>query len=417
MRFGTSRGYDLSEPEDWVEIIKIVALFSGPVSSYFKYWRPTVQETLKIETLCGRELRVTFNTVQILDKRFDPYGRRTTVWSCEVKDVKQFDGDGEETQVDPRFKPGSSEIFVIKASWLLPQFAHHEQAVYKHIEEDDQREHKQNGFQRDPEVAIPVFIGTVIDSDLAEKTLGPTPLKEWRTMSHTITPEDPESSLEHARLTVFATKCFKAGTIIGTTLPLASLITVYRKLFKTLKYLARRGIHYRDINLGNVLRDILTGTRSLLVNFDFARIGMTRRGDSALNESQPWETSMDDCVSGNLKFMSTFVQQGRQKIAQYHVQQQAVQAVRQNIKKQESTSVKTPKQKKREADLTRQEQLLQDLKDEMQSTAHRYIDDCESAMYTLLWLVSLAPTTATCECRFTIVRFAGSRLSTSKNGH
>lgn len=388
LRFGTSRGYDLTDQQDWFEIIKIIALFAGPVSNYLQYWRPLTQEMLKIQTPIGDELRVKFNSVQIVNKRDDPYGKRTTVWSCEVGEIEQLDPNGEKTEVDPRYKPDEGEVFVIKASWLLPHLADHEKAVYQHIEEGDRQEYELNGFTRDPDISIPAFLGSVINSESAAETLGPIGLSQWKTRSSPVNAVNAESTPEDARFSVFATKCFKAETILGMTLSLVDLIIVYRKLFKTLKYLAKRGVHYRDMNLGNILRDILTGRRCLVADFDFARIGMARRGDPARKETQPWEMSLDDCISGNLTFMSTWVQEGR-------VKKQIYQEIEQLVVDAHATLASFEPGTQNYADATSElEERQEDLKEakkKMTPTSHRYIDDCESALYTLLWLVSVAP--------------------------
>ena len=97
-RFGTSRGYDLSDPEDWIDVVKIIALFSGPISNYFPFWAPHELEVIIMETLEGDTLLVRLEHVEILDRRFDPYGRRTTVWCGEVKMIKQLDRNGKETK-------------------------------------------------------------------------------------------------------------------------------------------------------------------------------------------------------------------------------------------------------------------------------------------------------------------------------
>ena len=96
--FGTSRGYDLSDPEDWIDVVKIIALFCGPISNYFPFWAPHELELITMETLEGDTLLVRLEHVEILDRRFDPYGRRTTVWCGEVKMIKQLDRNGKETK-------------------------------------------------------------------------------------------------------------------------------------------------------------------------------------------------------------------------------------------------------------------------------------------------------------------------------
>jgi hypothetical protein len=38
--FGTSRGFDLEDQNDHLEIIKIIALFTGPVHHFMPHWGP-----------------------------------------------------------------------------------------------------------------------------------------------------------------------------------------------------------------------------------------------------------------------------------------------------------------------------------------------------------------------------------------
>jgi hypothetical protein len=399
-RFGTSRGYDLSDPEDWIDVVKIIALFCGPISNYFPFWTPHELELITMETLEGDTLLVRLEDIEILGRRFDPYGRRTTVWSGKVNNIKQLDRNGKEKEeVDPRYVPTEDEVFVIKASWLLSYLAEHEKNVYRHIEEQDKKE----GRDRDPEVSIPVFIGTVTTSEKAAETLGNPDLANWKTRDFPVNPTQPESSKEHACLSIFATKCFKVMTILGATISMVKLITVYRKLFKTLKYLAQRGVHYRDLNLGNILRDILTQERCLLTDFDFARIGMQRRGDPQKGDLQPWETSQDDCISGNPIFMSSFVQEGvknkdtleRHEGFLLQAKQGLKEAKRQEQEKLlDATSslldrdAAALRRHKAEESVSKWKSKVEEAKARLTPNAHRYIDDCESAVYTLLWLVS-----------------------------
>jgi hypothetical protein len=398
-RFGTSRGYDLSDPEDWIDVVKIIALFCGSISNYFPFWTPHELEQITMETLEGDTLLVKLEDIEILDRRFDPYGRRTTVWSGKVKNIKQLDRNGKEKEVDPRYVPTEDEVFVIKASWLLSYLAEHEKNVYRHIEEQDKKE----GRDRDPEVSIPVFIGTVTTSEKAAETLGNPDLANWKTRDFPVNPTQPESSKEHACLSIFATNFFKTMTILGATISMVKLITVYRKLFKTLKYLAQRGVHYRDLNLGNILRDILTQERCLLTDFDFARIGMQRRGDPQKGDLQPWETSKDDCISGNPIFMSSFVQEGvknkdtleRHEKFLLQAKQGLDQAKRQEEEKLlDATSslldrdAAALRRRKAEESVSKWESNVEQAKARLTPNAHRYIDDCETAVYTLLWLVS-----------------------------
>jgi hypothetical protein len=408
-RFGTSRGYDLSDPEDWIDVVKIIALFCGPISNYFPFWAPHELELITMETLEGDTLLVRLEHVEILDRRFDPYGRRTTVWCGEVKMIKQLDRNGKEKQVDPRYLTDEDEVIVIKASWLLSYLAEHEKDVYRHIEEGDKKELEETGRERDPEISIPVFMGTIKTSERAAETLGYPDLADWKTRKFPVNTTQPESREEHACLSIFATKCFKAVTILGASISIAKLVTVYRKLFKTLRYLARRGIHYRDMNLGNILRDLLTQERCLLTDFDFARIEMQRRGHPRGEHLHFWETSKDDCVSGNALFMSSYVQEGVAKKEALERQERITPELRQQLQRAEAAleEQKLLKQsaihdptiddqiealgetcKDLEKNVAQGEKEEQRYRDMMRPTAHRYLDDCESAIYTLLWIVS-----------------------------
>lgn len=396
-RFGSSRGLSLDDPKDTNDIVKVFALFSGPVSNYLLHWKPVAgpKGRLAMKTIDDKPFLLELKDIKSLDTRYDPYGRRTAVWSAGVAQVLSVPG---ENGPPPPITLEPDEHLVIKTSWHLPYLRHHEHNVYKHVAEKE-RERKEAGIERDADVAIPELIGILngdsqVDDRLA--CIGDKSLSDWTTREVLKDPlsKDSNAEREHLHFTILVTKCRRAVPIGRCFLDELETLEVYRKLFKNVGYLGVLGVHYRDLNLGNILCDEATLT-CLLVDLDFARIGTQRRGGGEGEKLKPHETSLDDCISGNLLFMSQHVQKSRElsiKLARLELAQQK-QAKAEGEKKgggaARQGSWRDILAEGRQDGAKELADKIKKLKKKIASEHHRFIDDLESAIYTLLWNVSL----------------------------
>jgi serine/threonine protein kinase len=164
-------------------------------------------------------------------------------------------------------------------------------------------------------------------------------------------------------------------------------------LFKTLNYLAALGVHYRDLNLGNILYELSSGTRCLLTDFDSARLNLRSRGDLDLDEQQnkAWDISIDDAMSGNVLFQSRSAHAARECCDRLEVAIFAKVQAEANLEKVQAE--KDPSAKMiivRKGNLKRAVKSVDDLVNELRGHRHRYLDDLESAIYTMLWVVGLS---------------------------
>jgi serine/threonine protein kinase len=385
-RFGNTRGFSMENEEDYLDIVKMVALFSGPVGNFMPRWGPKAGDTILIRTPKKCDVHVTLDKVSLLESRFGPYGRRTTVWQAEAKLSK---GKGEKGSHGVNIAPG--EVLIIKASWLLSRLARWEATVYEHIAEKEAERFKLTGVKRDPDIGLPEFIGQVIDASQTE-SLGPYHLSQWE--SRQVPKRNiPGKSMERACASIFVTKCFPARTIDRANLSLTQLAKIYLGLFKTLNYLAALGVHYRDLNLGNILYELSSGTRCLLTDFDSARLNLRSRGDLDLDEQQnkAWDISIDDAMSGNVLFQSRSAHAARECCDRLEVAIFAKVQAEANLEKVQAE--KDPSAKMiivRKGNLKRAVKSVDDLVNELRGHRHRYLDDLESAIYTMLWVVGLS---------------------------
>lgn len=395
-RYGSTRGFSLEEPEDYFDIVKIVALFSGPVSNYLPHWKPVAgpQGRMAMKTAEGEPFLMELVDVEPIDTRYDPYGRRTAVWSAGLANVSAIDG-GKNSKI-PEIHLKKGEHLVIKTSWNLPHLRNHEQHVYQHIAKVEKELHAESGFKRDPEVAIPELVGTLLleveDSSRRLPCIGDKHLANWSTRLVPVDPlrADPQCEKEQVFFTVLVTKCRRAKPITHWQLSERQEAEIYRRLFLNLKHLAMLGVHYRDLNMGNILCDPRSRI-CLLADFDFARIENRRRGE-AERESEIWQTSLDDCVSGNLLFMSRHVQHSRQRNIEWSNAQQALESTLANHEAEMSglTDEADRQDAKESFDYARKYQQLRidDVQKQLAEHHHHFVDDLESAIYTWLWLAS-----------------------------
>jgi len=325
--------------------------------------------------------------VGLLDSRFDMFGRRTAVWSAGIAKIQSLSEDHQPPIVDLK----DNEQLVIKTSWHIPRLRHHEHNVYRHIERKEKELKEQEGFERDPEVEIPSLVGMMSDKHHDTESLaciGDRPLSQWKTRPVRMNPLKRDGDTEYAQFTILITKCRRAVPIGRLGWSEWELIEIYRKLFKNLKHLALLGVHYRDLNMGNILCDA-SKQFCLLADLDFARIGKQRRGETDQLASM-LETSLDDCVSGNLLFKPIHVQDSLERRGRLASARLTLAGAERSYQTQLSGSSSRSSLMMsgfHEARLARMREAIVKIEREMEENQHSFLDDLESAMYTMFWLV------------------------------
>jgi hypothetical protein len=393
-RFGSSRGFSLDDPKDTYDIVKVFALFSGPVSNYLPHWKPVAgpKGRFAMKTIDDKPFLLELKDIKSLDTRYDPYGRRTAVWSAGVAQVLSVPG---ENGPPPPITLEPDEHLVIKASWQLPHLRMHEHNVYKHIAKTEEELRRTKGFVRDKEVAIPEMIGTLHDRDPPLDCIGGEKLTDWRTRLVRSNPRnnDPQAPTEQVHFTVLVTQCPRAQPVKRYILEEYQLVEIFRRLIKNLKHLGLLGIHYRDLNIGNILCDPKT-LICLLADLDFARIGTNRRGERSDDDaSKLFETSLDDCISGNLLFMSQHVQQSRKLYVDLNRLEGQLWDIEETAR-MEDLAKEGQSDKVRQTNEAERDMVSKDIQDEIDrikgriaNNHHKFVDDLESLIYTKLWLV------------------------------
>ena len=384
-RYSSTRGFKLDDKKDHYDIVKLIALFSGPIQNYLPHWQPLPgrENALKMVTPEKELFDLELCNIKLLDSRKDRFGRRTAVWSADAA----ANDERLPFQYDPK-----GEQLVIKGSWQIEKLCDHEHDVFEHIAKRE----KELGLTRDPDIHIPIIVGRLAAADGTgeDREIGGgnkpanCPLVNWKTRSTRKDTMANGGETEHAKYTVVVTKCFRAQSIGQVQLNPLQLVIVYRKLFKILEYLAKLGIHYRDVSLGNVLVDTdPVDPRCLLADFDFSRIEMKRRGSH--DEAKPLETSIDDCVSGTRLFWSRNTEAGSRQSAVLTANAAQLKSAQQLLAKAEETSKPNDiAVLEAKSSVARWKEKQKELEDAFIQRQHRYIDDLESAIYTLLYYVS-----------------------------
>lgn len=323
------------------------------------------------------------SNIKLLDSRKDRFGRRTAVWSADA-------AGNDETLPFPYDR--EREQLVIKGSWQIEKLCEHEHDVYEHIAKRE----KELCLTRDPDIHIPIVVGRLAATDeTGEDPLvgggnqpANHPLVDWKTRSTRKDTMANGGKMEHAKYTVLVTKCFRAQSIGQVRLTPLQLIIVYRKFFKILEYLAQLGIHYRDVSMGNVLVDTdPVSPRCLLADFDFSRIEMRRRGSH--DDSDPLETSLDDCVSGTRLFWSRHTEAAFQDYAALTKNSAQLKAAERALEKAKGATQRDEVRiRSHVASVKNWAKEQKKLEEGIIQRQHRYIDDLESAFYTLLYYVS-----------------------------
>lgn len=155
-------------------------------------------------------------------------------------------------------------------------------------------------------------------------------------------------------------------------------LRVYRDLFQTLKYFAQVGVNYRNLNSGNVLRT--ADGECLLTDFGNARIPANPRGPESQTLEDQMATSLDDSRSGTLTFFSRRI---HRLAVQMDVRREVIRK-RDKAQLEVSNPARKVMAERAAKRVLKMDRVVSDIR-----MHHCYIDDAESALYLMLFEVSL----------------------------
>jgi hypothetical protein len=361
-RYGTSAGYSFANREDYEKIMDIVAFLSGPAHSLLEQWKPPrADSAIAIRSVDGNLHRYEVIEIEQVSSTSQIWGPRTAVWVATVQPLSQgcfLPPNGQEMRL------------VIKSTWVEKHLHSHELDVLHWIQ------NQKESLVPEPEVEpnLPLPIGFV-----QGETEGGIDIQDWF------------ASDDQTRMSIIATFSMPAVPL-GKDINVHTLFSIYRNLFETLDFLSRCGVHYRDLNTGNILRTIAHGPQQcVLVDFGHARILKSRRGrlEDIKRPPEPWEVNRDDCRSANEYFMCRRIHK-MSLLLEHHdayVKDYAGQKKRIEERMLTADEADVERLQGRLAKMTANiASHLEEL--EKASYNHRYVDDWESAIYTMLYQVS-----------------------------
>jgi hypothetical protein len=354
------------DPADYEEIVKTILYFSGPFYKILSAWQPEDGMQIEIKDSEEQQLKYVLQDVKLLDSAYSLWGRRTTVWSCEADEA-----------VNEQGKPVSAqgERLVIKLAWQRPHLKKHEAIVYGYISEKQRQ-----GVALGAGLYIPALAGSITASDHPGRS-NHVDIANWRTRSAMA----DGSGTEFFEATTLVTRCKRAIEVFGLQMEPRAFLSYFRLFFRLLRYLATCEIHYRDVNPGNILCDADTHSVCIVADFDFSRIGMLPRGsdprEARTQRLSPYHASLDDSRSGSLYFMCRRVQESL-------ALQTAFESIKKELLKAERKAAEIPLNEAAARRYDNKKRELKEIRDQIEANSHTYIDDAESTVYNMLWIVS-----------------------------
>jgi hypothetical protein len=255
--------------------------------------------------------------------------------------------------------PHESLPLVIKSTWLPERLYDHELEILGHIDRARNR-CLANGTSVP---LLPFPVGHAINTISGSKVR----LDGWRTADG------------HTRNTTMVTFC-ETGRHVDQDLPtLRTHVRLHRSLTQTLGWLAKNGIHYRDLNSGNVLRN--DAGKCVLIDFGNARYRKRPRGQTRDQATEPLALSWDDARSGTFMFMSRRIHALTIKAIMYKEAEAKYEIERLKLKDTDA-SFWSSRIRKIDGRKQQLEQKLQQMKDI--HNQHCYIDEAESQLYLMM---------------------------------
>jgi hypothetical protein len=381
---------DLSNPDHAADIAKILAFLMSKVESIFDTFEPP-RKLFSLEVpgksrpeiwrWCsgsGGSIKDADGAYTLLEVRNELWGRGTAVFAGYAQ--KQ---DDDSKQIYP---------IAIKCAWLPPYLEHYESKILQHVHDalrcTDPNKYPFLAKARgkvDPRVIelIPKPLGKLRDC-----------MRMTREVAHAFGDEDeavdPEGSPIHFVLSVLVTTSPHGERVPteATELSLCHHYKILRNAAETLWILSCCDVHYRDINLGNILFEVrmINGVETVtgyLIDYGNARIKDDRRKKAKLDHplvgGQTVELCLDDARSINAYFICTHMAETL-RLAGEHKDFGV------KIKDLERSANLSDDIKRMEIERITKDR--NDLVARIKLRKHRYIDDLESLLYAFCFWVA-----------------------------
>jgi hypothetical protein len=423
--FASSRVFDLSDLGQRAELVKILAFILSPAAEHEQRWAPSpCFEVHCSSTGTIKELHA--GPAKVLNIRRDLFGSRTAVWALKrlatddtVENVLPLGTGAEATLDDPlpgmRPMPDLCSVsdrdikadsmpeacetpkdiikrptyeldgvqYVIKATWLTQDLVRYEETMLHLL-------HTGAAVSLQPLASscvseqvrshIPKPVGMVQDEKL----------KEWATVEvasqNTLNPGRPP-----LHLSILVTTCR-----VGRRLPMVISDTdkfsfrnygqVFLGIVECLWFSASKGIHYRDLNLGNVMWRWLPDGKTViawLVDWGNARYLQAPRAASSRERTlhETIKLAEDDGRSANPYFQSLPCADARRLRDDY------MKLASDHSNAEETARTKGIDPRVYKPCIHIQGNIQRKL-DEARRASHRYIDDLQSLIFLICYVVS-----------------------------
>ncbi|PWN19100.1 hypothetical protein BCV69DRAFT_44458 [Microstroma glucosiphilum] len=349
--YGCSRGFDTRDPEDQLEIVKILRFvnleqYSTQLCGHWDV-KTIKQLSLEPDTVApGNPLCINLaGHLQDLNVRPGPFRTRTAVL------VEQTE---------------AAQKHMLKVSWQDPHLRLHELAMMRGVASFSDE-------SKLPYAAVPLGLALIEPHDF--QTDNSAPLEKIGTLP------------PHFTTRVVCALVYKhhLGDLIGRQVLPHDLVHIHVELARQLLSLAKHGYHYRDLNEGNVR--LLRGSINTLLLIDLGNVrrDLSPRGKSGSTDAEAIiERARDDTRSANEYFLPTCFVDAKKAIKKWNSEVTRSKVVF-------KSAVDSDASDGLQLGLLRVSERLSDLHQALRSQAkysHRYIDDLESATYQHFWRVS-----------------------------
>lgn len=343
--FSTSPAYSFKKPEDYEKIICAVALLSGPPCLVSEQWEPSHDEILSVQKADGQCVQYQLTSVKRLAISPVIWGSRTAAWSAVATRVGKVDHE--------------KLPLIIKSTWLPDRLYSHELDILGHIDASRNRCLANESFVP----LLPFPVGHAINKIPGSTTC----LAQWRTANG------------RTRNSTMVTFCEEGSHVDQKRPTLRSHTRFHRSLTKTLGWLAKHGIHYRDLNNGNVLRT--ANGLCVLIDFGNARYLKRPRGQTGNQPVEAWKLSLDDARSGTLMFMARRIHALTVESDNYRIQEEEYNSYRLQLERPNPLTEASELAKLEEI-----EALILEARQELHNIhkQHCYIDDAEAQLYLMM---------------------------------
>lgn len=406
LSFATTLLCDLTKPDHALDIAKILAFFTGPKENIIDTFEPPMKSfkirppdsvpTEKAEKWCwsnppglSEDIPLANPPWRMLEVRNELWGRRTAVFAGYARKGNE----GPETAIP----------IVMKCAWLPAYLKDYESSILNHIQKalQESNDRKKYPFLAeavdfvDPRVidCIPRSLGAVQDCERVSRSVLPV---------NGIEDEDglekDEHGLMHLELSVLCTTGphgERVPTKEGSELSLRNHCEIQRGIIETLLIVSCCNVHYRDLNIGNVLfvvrpiRPIpnngkqgetrratggITGNiTGYLIDYGNARILNNRRKRLSLELKDPDGVNarlcLDDARSINAYFVSTRMLKVLELAGEYRAQGEIVRSNERVLRSGDPMRVKRAENQMKKAK-DRQTAIAK----QIEGLPHRYID-------------------------------------------